>query len=94
MHADPPAQGSNLHAETQPPAQVPPVRFHPLAIDEYGDLRVGEHFHGLAAEGQPPRHRPVRGHHDQIALSRFGGFDDRLIDEFVLDVKYVADDTG
>jgi hypothetical protein len=35
----------------------------------------------------------VRGNHDQIALSRRGGFDDCLIDVFVLDVKNIAGDT-
>jgi hypothetical protein len=36
----------------------------------------------------------VGGHHDQIALSRLGGFDNRLIDLFVLDVPRVANNTG
>jgi hypothetical protein len=35
----------------------------------------------------------VRSYHDQIALSRLGGIDDCLIDEFVLDVKRVTGDT-
>jgi hypothetical protein len=36
----------------------------------------------------------VRGHHDQIALSRLGGFDNRLIDLFMLDVERGANNTG
>ena len=69
--------------------------FSPSAIHEQGDLRVREHFDCLAAEdNRGDTSTPVRSHHDQIAPSRLGGFDNRLIDLFVLDVKRVADDTG
>ena len=67
----------------------------PSAIHEHGDLRVREHLDRLAAEdnrGDTPT--PVRGHHDQIAPSRGGGINNRLIDLFVLDVKHLADDIG
>src|SRR5215469_8428868 len=65
-----------------------------LPINEHGDLRVREHFDRLAAEdNRRDTATPVRGHHDQIALSRLGGFDNRSIDLFMLDVKGVADDT-
>src|SRR5207249_4170922 len=67
----------------------------PSAIHEYGDLRVREHFDRLAAEdNRRDTATPVRGHHDQIAPSRRGGIDDRLIDVFVLDVQRLARDTG
>jgi len=50
-----------------------------------------EHFDRLAAENNR-RHTatPVRGHHDQIALSRRGCIDNCLIDLFVLDVRSVS----
>src|SRR2546423_14970344 len=64
------------------------------AIDQYGDLRVREHFDRLAAENnRRDTATPVRGHHDQIAPSRRGGIDDCLIDVIVLDVKRIAGDT-
>ncbi len=50
------------------------------AIDEHRNFRMREHFNRLAAQD----HRgdaatPVRGDQDQIAPSRRGGIDDRLI---------------
>jgi hypothetical protein len=67
----------------------------PSTIHEHGDLRVREHFDRLAAEdNRGDTSTPVRGHHDQIAPSRGGGINNRLIDLFVLDVKHLADDTG
>ena len=52
-----------------------------------------EHFDRLTTEDdRGDTTTPVRGHHDQIAPSRRGSFDDCLVDEFVLDVKRVADD--
>jgi len=55
---------------------------------------VGQHFDRLAAEDNGrDTVTLVRGHHEQIALSRLGGIDNRLIDEFVLDVKRIADDS-
>jgi hypothetical protein len=67
----------------------------PSAIHEHGDLRVREHFDRLAAEdNRGDTSTPVRSHHDQIAPSRGGGINNRLIDLFVLDVKHLADDTG
>ena len=52
-----------------------------------------EHFDRLTAEdNRRDTATPVRGHHDQIAPSRFGDFDDRPIDLFMLDVKRIADD--
>jgi hypothetical protein len=77
------------------PAQVQTVRFYPLAIHEYGDFRVREDFDRLAAEdNRRDTATPVRRHHDQIAPSRLGGFDNRLIDLFMLDVERVANNTG
>src|SRR6516225_1190017 len=53
-----------------------------------------EHLDRLAAENnRRDTAPPVRGHHDQIALSRLGGFDNRLIDLFMLDVERVANNT-
>jgi hypothetical protein len=54
-----------------------------------------EHLDRLAAEdNRRDAAPPVRGHHDQIALSRLGGFDNRLINLFMLDVEHVANNTG
>src|SRR5438067_6254179 len=65
------------------------------AIDQYGDLRVREHFDRFAAENnRRDTATPVRGHHDQIAPSRRGGIDDRLIHLFVLGMERLAVDTG
>ena len=64
------------------------------AIHEYWDLRVREHFDRLAAEdNRRDTATPVGSHHYQIALSRRGGIDDRLVDVFVLDVERLAIDT-
>src|SRR6516162_3991100 len=53
-----------------------------------------EHLDCLAAENdRRDTATPVRSHHDQIALSRLGGFDNRLIDLFMLDVERVANNT-
>ena len=47
-----------------------------------------KHLDRLAAEGnRRDTATPVRGHNDQIALSRRSGIDDRLIDVLMLDVS-------
>jgi len=52
-----------------------------------------KHLDRLAAEGnRRDTATPVRGHNDQIALSRRSGIDDRLIDVLMLDVKCFAVD--
>jgi hypothetical protein len=56
---------------------------------------VGEHFDRLAAENnRRDTATLVQGHRDQIAPPRLGGFDNPLIDLFMLDVKRLADNTG
>src|SRR5262249_20212153 len=65
------------------------------AIHQNGDLRVRKNSDGLTADDdrRDPA-TPVRGHHDQITLSRLCGFDNRLINLFMLDVERVANNTG
>src|SRR5262249_7715510 len=84
-----------LHPEPTPRSQAPTFRFHPLAIHQYGDLRVREHLDRFAAEDDRRNTpTPPRRHHHAVALSRLGGFDNRLIDLFMLDVEGVANNTG
>src|SRR5271169_1389560 len=89
-------------AETDMPSLPPPRHIPTLpnsrcasTIDKYRDLRVREHFDRLTAEDNR-RHTatPVRGHHDQIAPSRPGGFDDCLLYVFMLGMERLAANTG
>ena len=67
----------------------------PSAIHEDGYLRMREHLDRLAAENNRcDTATSVGGHQDQIAPSRFGGFDNCLIDLFVLGVERLAFNTG
>ena len=61
------------------------------AMDQYGDLGMGEYLDRLAAkDDRGDTVAPVRGDDDQVAAFRLRGIDDCLVRMLMLDMDHLA----